>query len=122
MQLAKRTGQTLERLMERISSSCLLFSGSMVLLIALTVSYAAIRRYAFNSPEPYSYDISMILSVGCAAFSISAVQWFRRNIRVDFLVGYLPQAIQAILLDIVGPALALFFTLESAGDAKAFCA
>lgn len=111
MQLAKKAGQMLEHLVERASSFCLLFSGVMIVLIGVAVSYAATRRYFFHSPEPYSYEISMMLSVACAAFAISAVQRLRRNIRVDFLVNYLPQAIQAILLDIIGPILALFYVV-----------
>lgn len=105
----KRIGQVLERIVERASSAGLLFSGVMILLIGLAVSYAAARRYVFNSPEPYSYEISTMLSVTAAAFAIPAVQWLRRNIRVDFIAGYFPQTVQAILLDIIGPILALFY-------------
>ena len=111
MQLAKKFGQMVERFLERASSFCLLFSGVMILLIGVAVSYAATRRYLFDSPEPYSYEMSMILSVACAAFAISAVQWLRRNIRVDFVVNYFPQAVQAILADIVGPILGLFYVV-----------
>ena len=50
MQLANKIGQRLERLVGRASSVCLLSGGVMIALIAVAVSYAAVRRYLFQSP------------------------------------------------------------------------
>jgi TRAP-type mannitol/chloroaromatic compound transport system permease small subunit len=81
------------------------------MLMGVAVTYGATRRYFLDNPEQYSSEASTILSVAAAAFAIFAVQWFRRNIRVDFLASRFPQVVQSILLDIVCPTLALFFTV-----------
>ena len=47
-----------DRALERISNFFAVLSGVLVLLMAFTATYGVIRRYAFKSPEPYSYELS----------------------------------------------------------------
>jgi len=66
-------------------------------------------RYVLRKPEPYSYEISVMLLVACIVFAIPAVQHLRRNIRASYFVEYFPQSIQKILEHIVGPVMGLFY-------------
>ena len=111
MPLFREKWQAVSRFMERASSLGLLVSGVLIMLMGMAVTYGATRRYFFDNPEQYSGEASTILSVAAAAFAIFGVQWLRRNIRVDFLASRFPQVVQGILLDIVCPILALFFTV-----------
>jgi TRAP-type mannitol/chloroaromatic compound transport system permease small subunit len=109
--LVRSIWQAVSRFMERASSLGLLVSGVLIMLMGVAVTYGATRRYFLDNPEQYSSEASTILSVAAAAFAIFGVQWLRQNIRVDFLASRFPQVVQGILLDIVCPVLALFFTV-----------
>jgi TRAP-type mannitol/chloroaromatic compound transport system permease small subunit len=79
--------------------------------MGFAISYGAIRRYAFNSPEPYSSEFSTMCLLFGATFGIVSVQWLRRNIRVDLIPRYFPERMQIIVLDIIGPILGLFYVV-----------
>jgi TRAP-type mannitol/chloroaromatic compound transport system permease small subunit len=111
MPLVRSIWQAVSRFIERASSLGLLVSGVLIMLMGVAVAYGATRRYFFGNPDQYSSEASTILSVAAAAIAIFGVQWLRQNIRVDFLASRFPQVVQGILIDIVCPALALFFTI-----------
>jgi TRAP-type mannitol/chloroaromatic compound transport system permease small subunit len=69
------------------------------------------RRYILDIPEPYSYEISVMCLLACAVLGIAHIQTLGRNLRVDFVASRLPQGVQSILLNIVGPILALFYVV-----------
>ena len=105
----KKIRQTSERLLERFVLWFSLVAGVSALLMALLASYGVVRRYVLNSPESYSYELSIMFMVACVVLVFPGVQLLRRNIRIDFAVTHLPESVQAILLNIVGPVLALFY-------------
>ena len=98
-----------DRIIEKVSNSGLLASGIIILIMGFLTTYGVARRYIFDNPEPYSYEISTILLVACVLFALSAVQRGGRNLRVDFLSNLMSSKWQGILMDIVTPALALLF-------------
>ena len=107
--LAKRIGQAIDYVIERVGNFFVLFSGLIILLIAVATTHSVIRRYVLHDPEPYSYVIGVICFFICVFLPLAAVQRYGRNIRVDFLANYFPQGLQHFLLNILGPILALFY-------------
>ena len=50
----------IDKVIDRLSRGSLLISAAMILIMVFATTYGVIRRYAFNSPDQYSYEISMI--------------------------------------------------------------
>lgn len=109
--MVKRVIQILDRAIERAGYIALLISGILIMVMAWLSTYGVTRRYALNDPEPYSYQISTIFLVACVVLAIAGVQRLGRNLRVDFVASRLPEGVQDILFNIVGPMLALFYVV-----------
>jgi TRAP-type C4-dicarboxylate transport system permease small subunit len=107
--LFKKVAQTLDRIIERVSYVFVYISGVMALLMACLATYGVIRRYAFNDPEKYSYEISIMFLLVGVVLALPYIQRVERNIRVDFIVNRLPAGAQVVMLEIVFPLLALFY-------------
>ena len=105
----KRILLTIDRAITRISDWGLLLSGILILIMSVLSTYGVGRRYIFNNPEPYSYELSTMLLVACVVFAIAGLQRQRRHLRVDFIAGRLPPDLENILVNIVTPILALFY-------------
>lgn len=105
----KKVAQTLDRIIERVSYVFVYISGVMALLMACLATYGVIRRYAFNDPEKYSYEISIMFLLVGVVLALPYIQRVERNIRVDFIVNRLPAGAQVVMLEIVFPLLALFY-------------
>ena len=101
--------QTLDRIIERISYVGVYISGVLAVIMACLATYGVIRRYAFNNPEKYSYEISIMFLVIGVVFALPYIQRVGRHLRVDFIVNRLPAGVQAVLGYIVFPLLALFY-------------
>jgi TRAP-type mannitol/chloroaromatic compound transport system permease small subunit len=95
------------RLIERSNYFLSLFSGILIVIISFCATYGVIRRYAFNSPEPYSYEIGCMLLLASFVLAVSAVEWRDRFIRVDLLFTRLPPKGVHILRNIVSPIIGL---------------
>ncbi len=91
----------------RISEGLLAASGVMILLMAFTATYGVARRYILNNPEPYSYEISMMLLLWCFVLSVAALQRHQRHLRGDFILNRLPGSVRFFVNDILSPLLAL---------------
>ena len=109
MQLANKINRISEQIIERASSLFLALGGVLIVLMAFLTSYGVIRRYAFDSPEPYSYEFNMIFLVLCFVLAVPAVDRLCRHIRVDIIPTRLPQRAQDILTNIVAPIIGLVF-------------
>jgi TRAP-type mannitol/chloroaromatic compound transport system permease small subunit len=101
--------QTLDHIVERASYIALLFSGILILIMAWLSTYGVARRYLLKNPEPYSYELSTMFLVACVLLAVAGVQRYGRNLRVDFISNRFPAGVQAALLDIFVPLLALFY-------------
>jgi TRAP-type mannitol/chloroaromatic compound transport system permease small subunit len=101
--------QTLDRVIERISYYGVYASGLMAVIMAFMATYGVVRRYIFDNPEPYSYEIStMFLLIGIV-LAIPYIQRVGRHLRVDILAGRFPEGVQAVLLNIFVPIVAIFY-------------
>jgi TRAP-type mannitol/chloroaromatic compound transport system permease small subunit len=107
--LAGGVKQKVDRVIERLSHYFLVLSGILIVIMMFSATYGVVRRYAFNSPEPYSYEISTMFMVFSFVFAISAVERLGRHIRVDFVSGRLPERTQHIIINIIAPIMGLFF-------------
>ena len=107
--MANKVRQTIDHIIERASHLFLVLSGILIVVMMFSATYGVVRRYAFNSPEPYSYEISTIFLLWSFVFAISAVEKLGRHIRVDFISSHLPERGQHIILNIIAPIMGLFF-------------
>ncbi|HEX7475052.1 MAG TPA: TRAP transporter small permease [Dehalococcoidales bacterium] len=107
--MIKKLFLAIDRVIERVADWGLISSGVLILIMGFLSTYAVGRRYVLHSPEPYSYELSTILLLSCVVLAVSGLQRHYRHLRVDFIANYLPPIIQLILIDIVGPLLALAY-------------
>ena len=98
-----------DRVLERISNLCALLSGMLIVLMAFTASYGVFRRYVFNSPEPYSYELSTMFLLWTFVLALAYLEKLDGHLRVDFFVALLPKIIRKFLLNIFGPLMGLIF-------------
>ena len=82
-------------------------SGLMILFMAFTATYGVTRRYLLHNPEPYSYEIGIMLLLWCFVLSVAAVQNEERHLRGDFILNRLPRKVQRFINGILSPALAV---------------
>jgi TRAP-type mannitol/chloroaromatic compound transport system permease small subunit len=107
--LTGKVRQTVDRVVEKLSHAFLVLSGILIVIMMFSATYGVVRRYVFNSPEPYSYEISTMFLLFSFVFAISAVEKLGRHIRVDFVTGHLPERAQHVVLNIIAPLMGLFF-------------
>lgn len=105
----KRFLLKLDRVIEKVGDWALLIAGVLILIIGLITTYGVGKRYILNNPDPYTYELSIIFLVACILLSLPALQWNRRNLRVDFILGHLPQRWQGIIGEIFTSLLAIMF-------------
>lgn len=84
-------------------------AGFITLLMALVTTFGVIMRYAFDRPEHYSYEIGIFCLISSVSLALAYIQKQGRNLRVDFVSNFFPLRIQAALLNIVVPCIALFY-------------
>jgi len=92
-----------------LSSISLLIAGFMILIMVFTATYGVVRRYAFNSPEPYSYEISMMFLLFSFVFAIPAVERLSQQLRVDLISNRMSKKLQHLIIAILTPILGIAF-------------
>jgi len=107
--LAGERKGTIEKIIDKASHVFLVLSGVLIVIMMLTASYGVVRRYVFNSPEPYSYELSTMFLLFSFVFAIAAVEKLDRHIRVDFISSHLSYRWQHIILNIIAPIMGLVF-------------
>ena len=111
MQRVERILQFLGSQLDRITRLCWLFTGALIVLMAFVTGYGVVMRYIFRNPDPYAYEITYILMLACVVFSIAHTQRLGRHLRIDILDRYFPEAVRGVILNIVGPIVALIFCI-----------
>lgn len=99
----------IDQILEHISKFCAILSGVLIVLMAFTASYGVFRRYVFNSPEPYSYELSTMFLLWTFVLAIAHVEKLDGHLRVDFFVVLLPEKIRLFMLNVIGPMFGLVF-------------
>jgi TRAP-type mannitol/chloroaromatic compound transport system permease small subunit len=95
------------RIIGLLCNGMLAVSGVMILLMAFAATYGVARRYFLHSPEPYSYEISMMLLLWCFVLSVAALQKQERHLRGDFILSRFPPGLQFFINHILAPGLAV---------------
>ncbi len=98
-----------EKVIERVSNAFTVLSGVLIVLMAFLASYGVIRRYLFESPEPYSYELSMMFLLWTFVLALAYLEKLDSHLRVDFFVVLLPKRIRDFFLNIIGPLAGLVF-------------
>ena len=80
----------------------------MILFMSFSATYGVTRRYLLQNPEPYSYEISIMLLLWCFVLSVAALQNQERHLRGDFILSRLPRGFQLFINRILSPLLAVF--------------
>ena len=111
MNLLKKTIQALDNILERVVHYAIYVAGVITLLMALVTTFGVVMRYAFDSPEHYSYEIGIFCLISSVALALSYIQRQGRNLRVDFVSNYFPPKVQAAMLNIFVPLIALFYLI-----------
>jgi TRAP-type mannitol/chloroaromatic compound transport system permease small subunit len=107
--LVNKVKQILEQLIERASQFTMVLAGALVVLMAFITTYGVVRRYIFNSPEPYSYEFSVIFLLLSFVLAVAALERLNRFIRVDILASRFSKGTNNVILNIVTPILGLAF-------------
>ncbi|MBN1631897.1 MAG: TRAP transporter small permease [Thermoleophilia bacterium] len=105
----KRFLLRIDSVVAKVSDWGLLISGILIMLMGILTTYGVGRRYVFDDPEPYSYELSVIFLVTCILISIPAIQKDRRHLRVDFLINHMSPKWQGIMTDVFTALLAMVF-------------
>ncbi|HJX34306.1 MAG TPA: TRAP transporter small permease subunit, partial [Desulfatiglandales bacterium] len=83
-----------DRVIERVSYAFTILSGILIVLMTFIASYGVIRRYVFKSPEPYSYELSMMFLLWTFVLALAYLEKQDGHLRVDFFVALLPKKIK----------------------------
>jgi len=122
LELLKKAIQTLDNILEHVVQYAIYVAGFITLLMALVTTFGVVMRYAFNSPEHYSYEIGIFCLISSVSLALPYIQKQGRNLRVDFVSNFFPPQIQAALLNIFIPIIALCYlgplVWRSWGDAQ----
>jgi TRAP-type C4-dicarboxylate transport system permease small subunit len=120
--LFKKAFETLDRILDRIVYYAIYVGGVITLVMAFVTTYGVFRRYALNSPEPYSYEIGIFCLISSVSLALPYIQRQGRNLRVDFVSNRFSPRGQGVLLNILAPLIALFYLVllvwKSLGDAS----
>ena len=117
----EKVKKKLDPWIERVNQVFLVFAGSLIVIMGFLSTYGSIRRYAFNSPEPVSYEFSRMFLLISFVLAIAAVERQDRFLRCDILLERFSQSVRNIISNIISPILGLTFfgivTWVSFGDA-----
>lgn len=109
--------ERLERIAHRLSALFARLAGTMVVLIAFSVSTDVVTRNLIGRPVLNSYELSTYLSAIAIAFGLSHTALCGAHIRVDVLIARLPAPIRRwfdLLAFLALAALAVLLTYLSA--------
>ena len=105
----KRVLRYIDSLLDRVTRLLWLLAGLLIALMALVVGYGVFTRYVLRSADPYTFEINSILMIAIAVFSIAYTQRQGRHLRIDILDHHFSDVTRGVMLNIVGPIIALVF-------------
>jgi TRAP-type C4-dicarboxylate transport system permease small subunit len=105
----KKVKQSLDPWIERVNQGFVVLAGSLIVIMAFLSTYGSIRRYAFNSPEPVSYEFSKMFLLISFVLALAAVERQDRFLRCDLLLERFTEEVRNIISNIVSPILGITF-------------
>ena len=119
--MEQKVRQILDPWVERVNRVFIIVAGSLIVVMAFLSTYGSIRRYAFNSPEPVSYELSSMFLLFSFVLALAAVERQDRLLRCDLLLTRFPERVRTIISNIIAPIMGITFfgiiTYISFGDA-----
>lgn len=119
--MGKKVKQSVDLWIERVNQLFVVFAGSLIVIMAFLSTYGSIRRYAFNSPEPVSYEFGKMFLLLSFVLALAAVEREDRLLRCDILLERFPGNVRNIISNIISPVCGITFfgiiTWISFGDA-----
>ena len=109
MKVLKKIGGALKTVVDRAGFVCLVASGVMMIVMGLLVTQGVVRRYLFESSEPYSYELTCYLLLACMLLSAVHVTIVGRHIRADLLFNLFPRRLRSVLEGVVIPLSGMLF-------------
>ncbi len=98
-----------DRVVEAVGDWAMVLSGILILVIGFIQTYGVGKRYIFHNPDPYTYELSIIFLVACILVALPGIQWQRRNLRVDWILGHFPLKWQSVIGEVFTTFLGLIF-------------
>ena len=119
--MEKKLRRVVEPWIERINRVFVVGAGLLIVIMGFLSAYGAIRRYAFRSPEPVSYEFSCMFLLISFVLANAAVERQDRLLRCDILLDRFPRGVRNVIANIVSPIMGITFfgiiTWISFGDA-----
>jgi C4-dicarboxylate transporter DctM subunit len=84
--------------------------GILLTLNGVFVTYEIVKRYVFNSPTIWVFEVSIDVIIGSTFLAFAYVLMEKAHVKVDFITNYLSHR-TAILLEIITSFLAILFCL-----------
>ena len=113
----------MEPWIERINRVFVVGAGLLIVIMGFLSAYGAIRRYAFRSPEPVSYEFASMFLLISFVLANAAVERQDRLLRCDILLDRFPSGVRNVISNIVSPIMGITFfgiiSWISFGDALA---
>jgi TRAP-type C4-dicarboxylate transport system permease small subunit len=70
----------------------------VLLAASVLLNFAnVVGRYFFNESIYWAEEVMLFLMVGCVFFGNGVVAWSGRQLRMDVIVGMMPEAVQKVL-------------------------
>lgn len=107
--MGSRYKQIVDPWIERINRFFAIFAGALIVIMGFLSTYGAIRRYAFRSPEPVSYEFGCMFLLISFVLAIAAVERQDRLLRCDIFLDQFPEKVRNILSNIISPLLGIAF-------------
>ena len=107
--MEKKLRQVVDPWIERINLFFVVFAGILIVIMGFLSTYGAIRRYAFRSPEPVSYELGCIFLLVSFVLANAAVERQDRLLRCDLLLDRFPAGAQHVISNIISPIMGITF-------------
>jgi TRAP-type C4-dicarboxylate transport system permease small subunit len=107
--MEKKLRQVVDPWIERINRVFVVAAGLMIVAMGFLSTYGAVRRYAFRSPEPVSYEFGCIFLLISFVLANAAVERENRLLRCDLLLDRCPPGVRNVISNIVSPIMGITF-------------
>jgi len=107
--MEKKFEQAVGPWIERINRVFVGAAGILIVIMGFLSAYGAIRRYAFRSPEPVSYEFASMFLLFSFVLANAAVERQDRLLRLDLLLDRFPPRVNNVIANIVSPIMGMTF-------------
>lgn len=107
--MEKKLRQAVEPWIERINRVFVVAAGSLIVIMGFLSTYGAIRRYAFRSPEPVSYEFGCMFLLISFVLANAAVERQNRLLRCDIFLDRFPSGMRNVISNVVSPIMGITF-------------